>query len=149
MTNIKRTIFRVTIVLIIMQFIFAIGNISQAGFWGDIFGAGSSFLQGGEEKAQEGGIVIKDDGNSITTIRTPSKAEITQVVDNIYSIIFPLGVATTVIIGGVLGIKFMVASAEEKAKLKESLIPYAIGCVVIYGAFGIWKLAIVILSQLS
>ena len=149
MTNIKRTIFKVTIVLIIMQFIFAIGNISQAGFWSDIFGAGSNFLQDGEEKAQSGGIVIKDDGANITTIRTPSKAEITQVIDNIYSIIFPLGVATTVIIGGAIGIKFMVSGVEERAKVKESLIPYAIGCVVIYGAFGIWKLAIVILSQLS
>ena len=51
-----------------------------------------------------------------------------------------------VIIGMVIGIQFMTASVEEKAKIKESLVPYVVGCVVVFGAFGIWKLAVTVLS---
>ena len=46
------------------------------------------------------------------------------------------------IIGTVLGIKFMVASAEDKAEVKKALVPYIIGCAVIFGAFTIWNIAV-------
>ena len=72
-----------------------------------------------------------------------------KVINDIWGLLFPLGIAVTVIVGGVLGIKFMLASAEDKAKVKESLVPYVVGCVVIYGAFGIWKLTIEIFSIFS
>lgn len=36
----------------------------------------------------------------------------------------------------------MVASAEDKAKVKEALIPYIVGCIVIFGAFTIWSIAV-------
>ena len=41
----------------------------------------------------------------------------------------------------------MVGSMDEKAKVKESLIPFVIGCVIIFGAFGIWKLIATILQD--
>ena len=50
-----------------------------------------------------------------------------------------------VIIGLVIGIKFMVSSVEEKAKIKELLLPYVVGCGVVFGAFGIWSLVVNIL----
>lgn len=46
------------------------------------------------------------------------------------------------LVGTVIGIQFMVASAEDKAKVKEALIPYVIGCAVIFGAFTIWSMAV-------
>ena len=70
-------------------------------------------------------------------------------MNDLYSIVFPLGVAVTVIVGVVLGIKFMLASAEDKAKVKESMVPYVVGCIVIYGAFAIWKISIQLFSALS
>ena len=42
----------------------------------------------------------------------------------------------------------MVGSVEEQAKIKETLIPYVIGCVIIFGAFGIWKLLVTLLSSI-
>ena len=69
-------------------------------------------------------------------------------IDTIYNILLTIGIALTVIIGGILGIKFMMASAEDKAKIKEAMIPYVIGCVVIYGAFFIWRIAIIVLSDI-
>lgn len=40
-----------------------------------------------------------------------------------------------------LGIRYMVASADEKAEYKERLLPYLIGCVLLFGATNIVKIA--------
>ena len=55
----------------------------------------------------------------------------------------------TIAIGVYLGIKFMSSSADDKAKVKEALIPYIVGCIVIFGAFGIWKLLITLLQPIE
>lgn len=65
--------------------------------------------------------------------------------EKIYNILLILGTAIAVIVGAILGIQFITGSIEQKGKVKEALIPYVIGCVVIFGAFGIWKLVITIL----
>lgn len=62
--------------------------------------------------------------------------------DSIYNLLSSLGMIISVVVGLILGITFMMASAEDKAKVKEELIPYIVGCVVVFGAFGIWKIVI-------
>lgn len=147
MANIKRKIYKILLILLISQIIFAIYNVSHAaGAWSDIFTQGGDFLKEGQNHVDKGSITVESDGNQTVTIGLPDDREIKTIINNIYSIIFPLGVVITVIVGGVLGIKFMMASADDKAKIKESLIPYVVGCVVIYGAFGIWKIAVEIFS---
>ena len=42
----------------------------------------------------------------------------------------------------VIGIQFIMGSADEKAKIKETLLPYIIGVCVIFGAFTIWKVVV-------
>lgn len=69
--------------------------------------------------------------------------------NTLYNILLGIGVFLAVAVGMYLGTKFMLASAEDKAKVKESLIPYIAGCVVIFGAFTIWKLAITLLSGIA
>lgn len=65
---------------------------------------------------------------------------------NIYNILFAIAVVVAVVVGAIIGIKLMMASAEDKASVKEALVPYVVGCIVVFGAFGIWKL-IVTLGQ--
>lgn len=65
----------------------------------------------------------------------------------IYNMLLIIGIVVAVIIGAMLGIQLMLASVEDKAKVKETLIPYVAGCVVVFGAFGIWKLLIQITSS--
>lgn len=36
----------------------------------------------------------------------------------------------------------MLGGAEGQAKVKEMLIPFVVGCVIVFGGFGFWKLAI-------
>lgn len=69
--------------------------------------------------------------------------------NTIYNILLGIGVFLTVAVGMYLAIKFMISSVEEKAQVKESLIPYIAGCVIIFGAFTIWKLAITLLSGIA
>lgn len=61
--------------------------------------------------------------------------------------LFKLSLAIAIIVmffvGTILGIKFMLASAEDKAKVKESLVPYILGCIVIFGAFSIWEIVVI------
>ena len=40
----------------------------------------------------------------------------------------------------------MLGSVEEKADIKGLLIPYIVGCIIIFGAFAIWKLVVDILQ---
>lgn len=68
---------------------------------------------------------------------------------DLFNIFSTVGGTLAVGIGMYLGIKFMMASAEDKAKVKEALVPYVAGCIVIFGAMGIWKLAIVLLRQIG
>lgn len=68
---------------------------------------------------------------------------------SIFSFLVAIGTALTVIVGAVLGIQYMVASAEDKAKVKEKMIPYVVGCIVIFGAFSIWYLVVNVLGRLN
>ena len=61
-----------------------------------------------------------------------------------------LGVATVVaiIVGAMLGIKYMMAGIDEKVQVKQSLFPYFISCIVVFGAFGIWKLVVTVMKEI-
>ena len=43
----------------------------------------------------------------------------------------------------------MVSTAEDKAKVKEALIPYIVGCIVVFSAFIVWKIIIELLGGIS
>lgn len=74
--------------------------------------------------------------------------ELQKTSNFIFNLLLSFAIIAAVIIGMIIGIQFMMAGVEEKAKIKESLMPYFVGCVVVFGAFGIWKLAVTIVSKL-
>lgn len=65
---------------------------------------------------------------------------------NIVSIITTIGIIVAVIVLLVLGIKYMMGSAAEKAEYKKTMIPYLVGAVLIFGASAIAK-AVVAMSE--
>ena len=65
---------------------------------------------------------------------------------DIYNIVLQIGVGLAVIVGTVLGVKFILSSVEGKAEVKKMLITYVVSCVVIFGSFGIWKIVVTILQ---
>ncbi len=63
----------------------------------------------------------------------------------IYNLLLAIGIVIAVIVGMVIGIKYMTGSVEEKAEVKTIFVGYAISCFVLFGAFGIWKFVVNIL----
>lgn len=84
------------------------------------------------------GIVGTDDDFVIGINDTVMK----EATSGIYNMFRSVGMIITVVVGLILGITFMIASANDKAEVKQALVPYLIGCVVIYGAFGIWDIIV-------
>ena len=125
MKNKKIVLILVEIILIVV--IISFPTFSRAGIWSDIFGGADGFVSKGD-------IQVDD-----TKLKDAS--------DSIYFILLYVAIAAAVIVGAILGIQFMLASAEDKAKVKEQLIPYVAGCAIGFGAFAIWRLAVVVLNN--
>ena len=70
---------------------------------------------------------LKGDG----TVETSS---LTTVGNNVVTIINVVGIVIAVIILLIIGIKYMIGSASEKAEYKKTMIPYIVGAVLIFGA---------------
>ena len=81
--------------------------------------------------------VLDKDGNPVKIL---NETLLSQTIESVYNILLAIGIAVSVGAGAAMGIKFMAGSVEEQAKIKEMLIPYAIGCIVVFGGFGIWKI---------
>lgn len=80
---------------------------------------------------------------------TINKEALQQGSSLIYNVLLVIGVAVALIWGVVLGIQFITGGLSEKADVKKGLTIYIVGCVIIFGAFGIWKLVINILTPLA
>ena len=85
---------------------------------------------------------LESAGNSITV----DKDQLTSASDEIYNTLTSIGMIVAVIVGMILGITYMMTGAVDKAKVKESIMPYLLGCIVIFGAFGIWTLVINVMN---
>ena len=67
-------------------------------------------------------------------------------MNGLVNMLWGAGIFITLISGTILGIKYMFASVEEQANIKESTKPYVIGTIIVMGALSIWKFLIVFLD---
>lgn len=88
-------------------------------------------------------------GKSQEDIQTINGKKFNKVVKQVFRVLFTIGVAVSVVIIAIMGVKIMLGSAEEKAQIKEQMVPYVIGCGVMFGAFTIWKIAMLIAGNIS
>lgn len=77
----------------------------------------------------------------------PKRADWTS-MNGLVDMLWGAGIFAVLIAGTILGIKYMLASVEEKANIKESMKPYIIGSIIILGALSIWKLCISVLQTM-
>lgn len=118
-----KSLFIITLIIILLP------NIS---FGADTGRQNLDWAQGAESFLSKGN--ADDTGVNKDKLRTASS--------NIYNMLTSIGMIIVVVVGIILGIIFMASSADDKAKVKESLMPYLIGCFVVFGAFGIWKIMV-------
>ena len=88
-------------------------------------------------------------GQQVNNLFTGGNADtsgISGVGANIVKIITTIGIIVAVIVLLILGIKYMMGSASEKAEYKKTMIPYLVGAVLIFGASAIAK-AVIAMSE--
>ena len=130
MKKYKKLLINIMVIFIILFNLF-IPN-AYAGPLQDIMNRAEGFVNNGEN----GGNVINNDA-------------LKEGSNTLYNVLLVIGIAVAFIWGIVLGIQFITGSLGEKADVKKNLIVYLVGCVIIFGAFGIWKLLLQLLEQLE
>lgn len=130
MKKYKKLLINIMVIFIILFNLF-IPN-AYAGPLQDIMNRAEGFVNNGEN----GGNVINNDA-------------LKEGSNTLYNVLLVIGIAVAFIWGIVLGIQFITGSLGEKADVKKNLIVYLVGCVIIFGTFGIWKLLLQLLEPLE
>ncbi len=73
------------------------------------------------------------DPGTIQAVETNTNG-ITELGGKIIGILSTIGSVVSVIVLIVLGIKYMMGSAEEKAEYKKTMLPYIIGAALVFAA---------------
>ena len=97
----------------------------------DVMNNGNSFLNAGSESST---MIDQNDLKSLSNF--------------ISGVLLTIAIGVTVITGAIMGLNFITQSIEEKAKVKESMIPWVIGIIVSFGAFTIWEVAVNLFQSL-
>lgn len=130
MKKYKKLLINIMVIFIILFNLF-IPN-AYAGPLQDIMNRAEGFVNNGKN----GGNVINNDA-------------LKEGSNTLYNVLLVIGIAVAFIWGIVLGIQFVTGSLGEKADVKKNLIVYVIGCIIIFGAFGIWRLLLQLLQPLA
>ena len=137
--NMNKTIKIILLLLISILLIFSIPIYSNASGETEkstldtIISSGDSFLDAGNDSLAS----------------TPSESSLKKLSNTVSGILLTIAVAVTLISAAVMGINFVVQSVEDKAKIKESMIPWIIGIFISFGAYGIWRLTMSIFYQFN
>ena len=97
----------------------------------DVMNNGNSFLNAGSESST---MIDQNDLKSLSNF--------------ISGVLLTIAIGVTVRTGAIMGLNFITQSIEEKAKVKESMVPWVIGIIVSFGAFTIWEVAVNLFQSL-
>lgn len=126
----------ITIILLVIFQLLMVSSfsiISNAAF---VAGAGG----GGDSSAYE---LNPDDYHPENTTRAVGNTDkISKIGNAIIGLIRTVGSLASVAVIIILGIKYMAGSIEEKAKYKETMVPYVIGAALTFGIINILSMII-------
>ena len=89
-----------------------------------------------------GGIDAANIAGGLKGTTSNAQNDVIKIGNQLIGIITTGGVVVAVIILLVLGIKYMMGSASEKAEYKKTMIPYLVGAILIFGASAITKVVV-------
>lgn len=69
-----------------------------------------------------------------------SETKVAEIMLPIGQFLMGIGTVVLIVVTIILGIKYMSAAPEAKAKIKTQLIGLVVSGVVVWGAFGIWRI---------
>ena len=117
------------IICIILVIINILASTANAFTMTDIINKGKDFISS------------KSDNDKI------DEREVSQLSNSVYSILQFIAVVVAVVMITILGIKYITGSVEMQADIKKTLVPYAIGTFMAFGAFAIWKVVVLVLEE--
>lgn len=124
-----KKVFLALLIITLIFVLFSHFTVVQATSISNIITGADNFVNSGKQ----------DSENAIDT------QVLSDTVDLIYNTLLIVGTCVAVIVATVLGVQFITGSVEQKVKVKESILPFIVGCVVLFGAFGIWRLVIILM----
>lgn len=119
------TITVLTIILLLMNNTYTLASVT----WESIQGQADGFIS----KGQSGANLINIQGTVVS----------------VGQILTTIGLAVVLVGILILGIKYMMASPEEAAKIKGQLVGLVISAIVIFGAWSIWRLVVIALQSVT
>lgn len=90
----------------------------------------------------ESGVNAVGIADQLTGKSTAASSDVVNIGNQIIGILTTVGVVVAVVVLLILGIKYMMGSASEKAEYKKTMIPYLVGAVLIFGASAITKVVV-------
>lgn len=125
----------ILITVIMITLIFNMPLYAKA--FDNIIEAGDNFLN-----------IQQDSSSTVVTIEQDKQDKLKGLSNTVSGVLLTIALGVTLISAVVMGINFTIQSVEDKAKIKESMIPWIIGIFISFGAFGIWKLTMSIFYKL-
>lgn len=104
--------------------------------------SGSSTLT---QTIEDGNEFIEKGGSGDVHIVTSKHTK--TATNAIYGVLMLFGIISAVIVGLIIGIKYMMSTVEVKADVKKQLVVYLIGCAVLFGAITIWRTVVTLLNN--
>lgn len=118
----KKQVKIITTILIILTILCSLANI--------VFGAGIISSLSGDK-----------------TDKITASESMTDLGGKIIGAIQIIGIIIAIVVLLVLGIKYMVGSAEEKAEYKKTMMPYVVGALLIFAASTIVNLLYTVINN--
>lgn len=126
----KYVFLKIIFLILILLNIISVKNYAVTNSIDDVISGGDSFIKSANT-------------SGVQTIDTEKMKDSSNII---YNMLLSLGIIAAVIIAIILGVQYMLAGAESKAQIKQSMMPFIVGCIIIFSAFGIWKAVVLALK---
>ena len=73
--------------------------------------------------------------------------QVAEVIKPVANVLLGAGSVLIVIVGVIMGIKYLSASPDQQGQLKKQLVGLFISAIVLYGAYGIWSIVYTVLNS--
>ena len=140
------TMLFITAIIINLYIPYSFGEEAESS---DASGASSSSSSSQIESYSDINEKAKNFINRGSEKETISQQKVEQDLKPLAQILMGIAVLVLLSVGAILGVKYMISGADERAKIKEKLIWYIVSAVLIFGAVAIFNIVINILNKVS
>lgn len=130
----NKTLKIITVLLMVIMISATLGTVVNA----------SSATTTGDKKAGDPSNIIDNMQPNYS-----DDAGISSIGQNIINIISTVAIVIAVIVLAIIGVKYMIGSASEKAEYKKTMIPYIVGAILVFGAGAIAKVVVGMASTIT